>query len=68
MVNLIKEYTGCEIVVGQNGVIWMKGESIEAELVAKEAVNFIDKNSLVEGLTEKVKNFLEEKTSEKGKK
>ncbi len=68
MVNLIKEYTGCEIVVGQNGVIWMKGESIDAELVAKEAIHFIDKNSLVEGLTEKVKDFLEEKTSEKGKK
>lgn len=68
MVNLIKEYTGCEIVVGQNGVIWLKGESIDAELVAKEAINFIDKNCLVEGLTEKVKGFLEEKTSEKGKK
>jgi len=68
MVNLIKEYTGCEIVVGQNGVIWIKGESIDAELVAREAINFIDKNSLVEGLTEKVKVFLEKKTSEKEKK
>ena len=62
MVNLIKEYTGCNIVVGQNGLIWIRGESIESELLAKEAIKMITDKCLVEGLTDKVKEFLETKT------
>lgn len=62
MVNLIKEYTGCNIVVGQNGLIWIKGENIESELLAKEAIKMITDKCLVEGLTDKVKEFLETKT------
>ncbi|MGC8812794.1 MAG: exosome complex RNA-binding protein Rrp4, partial [Candidatus Aenigmatarchaeota archaeon] len=26
MINLIKKKTGCEIIVGQNGIIWLRGE------------------------------------------
>ena len=59
MVNLIKDQTGCNIVVGQNGIIWIKGEDLNSELKAKEAVNFIAKNTLEIGLTDKVKEFLE---------
>ena len=65
MVTLINELTGCEVVVGQNGVIWIKGNSIEDELIAKEAITFIVENSLVEGLTEQVKTFLDKKMKEK---
>lgn len=59
MVGLIKEYTGCNIVVGQNGLIWIRGESVEAELLAKSAVELITSKCFVEGLTDKVKAFLE---------
>lgn len=59
MVQVIKDATQCDITVGQNGVVWLKGKSIEDELKAKKVVEFICDNSSVEGLTEKVKDFME---------
>jgi exosome complex component RRP4 len=59
MVSLIKDETGCTITVGQNGIIWIKGEKIENELLAKKAVLFISENSFVSGLTDKVKEWFE---------
>jgi exosome complex component RRP4 len=61
MVNIIKDETGCNIMVGQNGVVWVKGDSIEKELFAKEAVLFVAENSFIEGLTEEIKKWFEEK-------
>lgn len=61
MVNEIKHETGCSIVVGQNGVIWLKGKSVDDEMLAKEAIDLVVKKPFVEGLTEKVKSFLIEK-------
>jgi len=61
MVNLIKQETGCEIVVGQNGIIWIKGSKIEDELFAKEVINFVTEKSYLAGLTEKVQEFIKEK-------
>ena len=58
MVNSIKEETGCSVIVGQNGVIWIKGNSVEDELLAKKAIELIAKRPFIEGLTEKVKEFL----------
>ncbi|MDO8517317.1 MAG: exosome complex RNA-binding protein Rrp4 [Nanoarchaeota archaeon] len=59
MVNLIKEATNCEVTVGQNGMVWIKGNEIDKELRAKEIIEFICKNSFVEGLTEMVKEFID---------
>lgn len=64
MINLIKQETGCNIIVGQNGLIWIRGKTIEAELFAKETIMLIVEKSFVEGLTEKVQEFL----ARKGKK
>jgi exosome complex component RRP4 len=58
MVNLIKEKTGCRVNVGQNGVVWMRGESIEEELKARKIIEFICDNSHISGLTEKVEEFI----------
>jgi exosome complex component RRP4 len=58
MITLIKEKTGCEITVGQNGLIWIKG-SAEGELLAEKAVMMIEYQSHQRGLTEKVQKFLE---------
>ncbi|MCK5150165.1 S1 RNA-binding domain-containing protein [Candidatus Pacearchaeota archaeon] len=60
MINLIKDETKCNITVGQNGLIWIKGDKIEDELSSKKAILFISEKSFVVGLTEKVKKFLEE--------
>ncbi|MBU2053311.1 MAG: exosome complex RNA-binding protein Rrp4 [Nanoarchaeota archaeon] len=61
MVNLIKDKTGCNITVGQNGVIWIKGDSIEKELLAKEAVMFVTEKSFISGLTEEITKWFEER-------
>ena len=59
MINLIKQETNCEIVVGQNGIVWVSGDKIEDELKAKEVILFIVSKSFVEGLTDMVKEYLE---------
>lgn len=61
MIKLIKDKTGCEIVVGQNGIVWISGQDIESELKAKEAILFVTGKSLVEGLTDKVQAYFEGK-------
>lgn len=60
MVNTIKEETGCNIVVGQNGLIWIKGKNIEDEIAARKAIDLIVEKPFVDGLTDQIKNFLKE--------
>ncbi|VVB78159.1 Exosome complex component Rrp4 [uncultured archaeon] len=57
MINLIKDATKTEITVGQNGYIWLKGDS-EGEEKAENAINLIVEESTASGLTEKVEKFL----------
>jgi len=63
MINLIKQETNCNIKVGQNGLVWIHGEKIENELLAKSVINFISDKSFVSGLTDKVKGFIDEQKS-----
>jgi len=65
MVNMIKQETGCNIIVGQNGIVWIRGENLESELLAKEAILLITKKSFAEGLTEEIKAFLEKRKKER---
>jgi exosome complex component RRP4 len=64
MVKTIKDETACNIIIGQNGLIWIKGINIDDELLAKEAIDFIVKKPFIEGLTDKIKDFLEKKKKE----
>jgi exosome complex component RRP4 len=59
MVTMIKQATGCQIIVGQNGVIWLEG-SPQGEIVAVRTIEKIEKESHISGLTERVQKFLEE--------
>ncbi len=59
MIGLIKDYTGCRISIGQNGVVWLVGDNNEKELLAVKAIELIERESHVSGLTERVKEFLE---------
>jgi exosome complex component RRP4 len=59
MINLIKDHTKCDITVGQNGIIWIKGNSVEEELRAKSVINFVVEKSYIQGLTDAVKKYLE---------
>ena len=58
MISLIKEKTGTEITVGQNGWIWIGTDSIEGSIKARKACEFISDNISIEGLTEKVEEML----------
>jgi len=55
MVDMIKEKTKAEIVVGQNGRIWLKGGDISK---AREAIDKIEKEAHTDGLTERINEFL----------
>lgn len=57
MINLIKKESGCDITVGQNGLIWVKGSKIEDELLVKKAVTFIAEKSFSPGLTDEMTEF-----------
>jgi exosome complex component RRP4 len=59
MISLIKEYTGCKISVGQNGVVWLKGEEHDMELLAEKTIRKIEAESHISGLTDRIKEFLE---------
>lgn len=65
MIKVIREYTNCNITVGQNGYIWIKGDKIDDELFAKRAIMFIAEKSFVEGLTEKVEEWFKKNGGEK---
>ncbi|MEM3091382.1 MAG: exosome complex RNA-binding protein Rrp4 [Candidatus Pacearchaeota archaeon] len=57
MVNLIKKESGCEITIGQNGLIWIRGNRIEDELMVKKAITFVVERSFSRGLTEEITKF-----------
>tara|TARA_Y100000310_G_C20680829_1_gene815836 strand:+ start:638 stop:1354 length:717 start_codon:yes stop_codon:yes gene_type:complete len=61
MIKLIKDETNCNITVGQNGVVWISGERIEDELIAKDAINFVVNKSFIDGLTDKVQKWFDDK-------
>ncbi len=56
MISMIKEKTGCNIVIGQNGRVWLKGEN---EDLATKAIMMVEEKSHLDGLTNKIIEFLE---------
>lgn len=60
MVNLIKDKTGCNVTVGQNGWIWIKGPNTDSEIRARRAIEFLTEKVYVDGLTDKVEAWFEE--------
>jgi len=61
MVQMLKEKTNCNIVVGQNGIVWIEGKTSDDELMATEAILKIEQESHIDGLTDRMKEFLERK-------
>lgn len=54
MVNLIKKETGCKIVIGQNGLIWIKGKDRKSEELAEKVIRKIDEEAHISGLTQRI--------------
>ncbi|MGB9938120.1 MAG: exosome complex RNA-binding protein Rrp4 [Methanobacterium sp.] len=59
MINMIKDETHCDIIVGQNGVVWVKGDPM-MERVAEKVINMIEQQAHTSGLTDRVRNMLSE--------
>ena len=57
MINMIKDKTNCKIVVGQNGLVWVKGDE-DMEQLTREIIHLIEAEAHTSGLTNKIKNKL----------
>lgn len=64
MVSMIKNATGCTIIVGQNGLVWVQGAP-DMEIKAIHAIKKIEEESFHSGLTETMKAYLEKETGKK---
>ena len=58
MINMIKDKTNCKIVVGQNGLVWVKGDK-DMEQLTKSIIQLIEAEAHTSGLTNKIKNKLD---------
>lgn len=58
MIRTLKDLSGCDIIVGQNGLVWIKGVPEKEALVAR-AIKRIEKESHTSGLTDKIKSLME---------
>jgi exosome complex component RRP4 len=65
MISMIKQETGCQIILGLNGMILITGKTLEDEELAMMAIRKIDEESHISGLTDRITQMLKDK---KGKK
>jgi exosome complex component RRP4 len=61
MVEMIKRATGVNVIVGQNGLVWMNGEPA-MELIVVNAIRKIEAEAHMAGLTDRMKAWLEQAT------
>ncbi|RLI16371.1 RNA-binding protein [Candidatus Bathyarchaeota archaeon] len=67
MISMIKQETGCHIILGHNGVILITGKRLEDEQLAMMAIHKIDEESHTSGLTDRVTKMIKnEKAKRKG--
>ncbi len=65
MINMIKEMTGCQMIAGQNGRIWLSAKEPADERLATDAIMLIAAESHTSGLTDRVKAFIEKAKGER---
>ncbi len=66
MIAMVKNETNCNIVIGQNGRIWITGKDKDMDLAVK-AILKIEKETHISGLTDRISRFLKEGKGEKAK-
>jgi exosome complex component RRP4 len=64
MIAMLKNETGCNIFVGQNGRIWIMGKDKGMNLAAR-AIFKIERETHISGLTERITMFLKEEKGQK---
>lgn len=63
MIKLIKDKTHTRIIIGQNGLIWLDGIP-ENVAIAIEALDMVQEQAHIKGLTDKIGEFLDSKEGE----
>ena len=61
MISMIKQETGCQIILGLNGVILVTGKTLEDEDLAIEVIRKIEQESHTSGLTDRITQLLKER-------
>jgi exosome complex component RRP4 len=57
MINMIKSELKCDVVVGQNGVVWLKGDPGHV-VIAIEAIRQIEREAHTSGLTDRIREVI----------
>lgn len=58
MISMIKQETECHIILGHNGVILIRGKSVEDEELAMMAIHKIEEESHTTGLTDRISQLI----------
>jgi exosome complex component RRP4 len=66
MISTIKQETGCNIILGVNGVVLITGKTLEDEQLAMMALQKIEAESHTTGLTDRITQMLKEEKSKRG--
>jgi exosome complex component RRP4 len=65
MIKLLKGELGIQIIVGQNGLIWVNGDRKKVS-IAEEAIYIIEEEAHTEGLTDRISEFIKRRKSDVG--
>jgi len=65
MISTIKQETGCNIILGLNGVVLITGKTLEDEQLAMGAILKIEQESHTSGLTDRITQMLREEKSKR---
>jgi exosome complex component RRP4 len=63
MISMIKQETGCQIILGVNGVVLVTGKNLADEELAMMAIQKIEAESHTSGLTDRITQLLKEAKS-----
>ncbi|MFW9830670.1 MAG: exosome complex RNA-binding protein Rrp4 [Candidatus Thorarchaeota archaeon] len=63
MINMLKSELKTDIVVGQNGVVWLKGHQ-DSVNIALEAIRQIEREAHTGGLTDRIRETISQKLAE----
>ncbi len=66
MISMIKNETGCHILLGQNGLVHISGKNPEDEQLAVMAIRKIESESHMSGLTDRVMEMLKKEKEKEG--
>jgi exosome complex component RRP4 len=65
MIKLLKSELDVQIIVGQNGLIWLNGDRRKVS-IAEEAIYIIEQEAHTEGLTDRIAEFIKKRKVELG--